>query len=452
MSNQPPLSGIRVLDFAQVYAGPTCTRLLADLGADVIKVEGLKRMDITRNFVMPENNSEDDYWNKAGYFLLRNGGKRSLTLDFSEEGGGSGVEIVKRLISHCDVVVESFTPRVMQKFGIDYDSLTKIKPDIIMISLSGYGQYGPWKDYAGYGMGLEPASGLSSITGYGGGDPIRTGISFTDPYSGIVGAGSVLAALIYRRRSGKGQYIDLSEQETAIPVVGRALMDKAMNGRDPERIGNRSLWYAPQGCYPCSGDDNWLVITIRNDDEWAALASAAGHAEWADDARFKDLQSRRANHDEIDELISAWTRGQDQYAAMDQLQSAGITAAAVLNPKQVLFDRHLKERGFFDIVETQYGKRPVPHQLGAKFSDFEMPTGRNAPKLGEHNQEILSELGLSDVEIKELEEKKEIGEEPILAVPLPVMRMFVQWPLSSYQSMGAMGPIEEDYRQQLGID
>ena len=149
-----PLDGIRVLDFTQVYAGPTCARMLADLGADVIKVEGLTRMDITRNFVMPENNSEDDYWNKAGYFLLRNGGKRSLTLDLSEEGGGAGVDIVKRLVADCDIVAESFTPRVMDKFGLDYDSLTKIKPDIIMISLSGYGQDGPWRDFSGYGMGL----------------------------------------------------------------------------------------------------------------------------------------------------------------------------------------------------------------------------------------------------------------------------------------------------------
>jgi Predicted acyl-CoA transferases/carnitine dehydratase len=197
-----PLDGVRVLDLSQVYAGPTCTRLLADLGADVIKIEGLKRMDITRNFVMPENDSADDYWNKAGYFLLRNGGKRSLTLDFSEESGGAGIEIVKKLAPLCDIVVESFTPHVMHKLGIDYDSLRKLRPDVIMISLSGYGQDGAWRDFSAYGMGLEPASGISSLTGYAGGDPQRTGISFTDPYSGIAAAGAVLAALVYRARQG----------------------------------------------------------------------------------------------------------------------------------------------------------------------------------------------------------------------------------------------------------
>ena len=267
-----PLSGIRVLDLTQVYAGPTCTRILSDLGADVIKLEGLKRMDITRNFVMPENTGKDDYWNRSGYFLLRNGGKKSLTLDFSDP---EAVELVKRLVPYADIVAESFTPRVMAKFGLDYDSLKGIKSDIIMISLSGYGQTGPWRDFTAYGMGLEPASGISSVTGYRDGPPLRTGISFTDPYSGVVGAGAVLAALHYRRRTGKGQYIDLSEHESAIPVTGFALMDYALNGRMEPRKGNRSHWYAPQGVYRCKrseaesasggGDDNWIAITIRDD-------------------------------------------------------------------------------------------------------------------------------------------------------------------------------------------
>jgi crotonobetainyl-CoA:carnitine CoA-transferase CaiB-like acyl-CoA transferase len=436
-----PLSGIRVLDLTQVYAGPTCTRILADLGAEVIKVEGLRRMDIVRNFIIGDNQTQDDYWNRAGYFHYRNSGKKSVTLDWADE---EAVELLKRLAAQSDVVAESFTPRVLASRGLGYESLKALREDIIMISLSGYGQTGPWRDFTGYGMGLEPASGISSITGYRGGDPLRTGISFTDPYSGIAGAGAVLAALHYRRRTGKGQYIDLSEQESAVPITGWALMDYAMNGRDPERMGNRSRWHAPQGCYPCAGDDNWLVVTVRNDAEWAAFCGAAGHPEWAGDPRFADLLARFENHDALDEAISSWTRGQDHIEAMHLLQDAGVIAAAVLNPKQVLRDPHLRERGFFDTLEQPgLGPRPVPRQLGARFSAFGAGPQGPAPRLGEHNREVLQGLlGLTDDEIAALEERQAIGDTPITAVPLDVMRMFVQMPLTTYLGMGALRPDE----------
>jgi crotonobetainyl-CoA:carnitine CoA-transferase CaiB-like acyl-CoA transferase len=448
-----PLAGVRVLDLGQVYAGPTCGRILSDLGAEVIKIEGLNRIDITRNFAIFENKTQDDYWNRSHYFLLRNAGKRSLTLDFSAEGGPRAVELFKRLVEHVDVIVESFTPRVLAQLGLDYESLREIRPDLIMISLSGYGQDGPWRDYAAYGMGLEPASGISSLTGYRGGDPIRTGISFTDPYCGLVGAGALLAALHYRRRSGKGQHIDLSEQEAAIPICGYALMDYALNGRDPERIGNRSPWFAPQGCYPCLGEDNWLVLTVRNDAEWQAFCGAAGHPEWAEDERFADVLGRHANHDELDELIASWTREQDQIEAMHLLQGAGVIAAAVLNPKQVLLDPHLRQRNYFDMVEQGGGVRPVPKQFGARFSAFEVGARGAAPRLGEHNREVIQGLlGLSDDELAELQEAKVIGDTPEFAVPLQMMQMVVQWPLTSLLQMGALAALEPDYKQQLGID
>jgi len=446
-----PLSGLRVLDLTQVYAGPTCTRILADLGAEVIKLEGLKRMDITRNFAVADNDSKGDYWNHGGYFPFRNSGKKSLTLDWSDP---EAFDILKRLVEHCDIVAESFTPHVMKQHGLDYESLKKVRPDVIMISLSGYGQTGPWRDFSAYGMGLEPASGISSMTGYAGGDPLRTGISFTDPYSGMVGAGAVLAALHYRRQTGKGQYIDLSEHEAAIPVTGYALMEQAMNGRLPARIGNRSYWYAPQGCYQCKRDDDWLVITVRDDAEWSAFCTATGHAEWTEDRRFADVLGRFENHDALDYLITSWTREQDQMEAMHLLQKAGVIAAAVLNPKQVLMDPHLKERGFFDLIEQPgVGKKPIPKQLGAHFSAFSIDCRTPAPKLGEHNREVLQGLlGLSDDDIASLEARKVIGDTPELAVPLDVMRMFVQWPLTTYQQMGALGGLETDYKQQLGLE
>ena len=445
-----PLAGVRVLDLAQVYAGPTCARILSDLGAEVIKVEGLHRMDITRNFVIYDNKTQDDYWNRSHYFLFRNAGKKSLTLDFQEP---RSIELLKRLVPEADVLVESFTPRVMAQHGLDYESLRRIKPDLIVISLSGYGQNGPWRDYSAYGMGLEPASGISSFTGYLGCEPLRTGISFTDPYSGIMGAGAVLAALHYRRRTGKGQYIDLSEQEAAIPIGGYALMDYTLNGREPERIGNRSPWFAPQGCYPCRGEDNWLVLTVRDDAEWQAFCGAIGRPKWAEDERFVDVLSRHRHHDELDELIASWTRERGHIEAMHLLQAAGVTAAAVLNPKEVLLDPHLRERGYFEMVEHAGGVRPVPKQLGARFSAFDTDVRGTAPKLGEHNREVLQGMvGLSDDELNELQEAKVIGETPELAVPLQMMQMMVQWPLTSLLQMGALGGLEADFKQQLGLE
>ena len=443
-----PLAGHRVLDLAQVYAGPTCSRVLCDLGAEVLKVEGLNRVDITRNFVIYDNESQNDYWNRAHYFLLRNAGKKSLTLDFSDP---RSIDLLKRLVAECDIVTESFTPRVMAQHGLDYESLTKIRPDVILISMSGYGQTGPWRDYTAYGMSLEPASGISSFTGYRGGDPLRSGISFTDPYSGLVGAGAVLAALHYRRRTGKGQHIDLSEQEVAVPIGGYAILDRAMNGRDPERIGNRSPWYAPQGCYPCRGDDDWLVLTVRDDADWRAFCEATGHADWAADERFATLEGRRAHHDELDERIASWTRDQEHIEAMHHLQAAGVIAAAVLNPKEVLFDPHLRQRAYFDMVEHQGAPRPVPKQLGARFSAFDNSARGPAPSLGEHNREVLQGLlGLSDEELADLQEAGAIGDTPNFAVPIQTMQAAVQWPLTTFQQMGCVQAVDEDYKRQLG--
>src|SRR3990170_689514 len=192
-----PLEGVFIVDLTHVYAGPTCTRILADLGAEVVKVEAVQRIDITRNLIYADNDPGSEPWNRTCYYNVRNAGKRSVTLDLSSEKGHA---LLTQVIAHADVLAESFSPRVMAGFGLDYESVRRVKPDIIMISLSGYGQTGPFRDWVAYGMGLEPASGVSQLTGYRGGPPLRTGISFTDPLSGILAAGAVLAALPHPRR------------------------------------------------------------------------------------------------------------------------------------------------------------------------------------------------------------------------------------------------------------
>jgi benzylsuccinate CoA-transferase BbsF subunit len=257
-----PLTGVRVLDATNTYAGPTCARVLCDLGAEVIHVEAMQRWETIRLVVMPENTVPEQYWNGGAYFQKRNLGKKSVTLNLQHQ---EGVTAFKRVAAHCDVVLESFAPRVMRGFGLDYEAIRALRPDVIYWSLSGYGQSGPQRDWIAFGMGLEPASGISQLTGYPGGPPLRSGISLTDPLTGLGAAVAVLTALYYRRRTGRGQYIDLSEQEAALPLVAGALLDQQLNGRAPERRGNRSPFAAPQGVYPCTGDDEWIALTCHTD-------------------------------------------------------------------------------------------------------------------------------------------------------------------------------------------
>ncbi|MCH7838090.1 MAG: CoA transferase [Chloroflexi bacterium] len=446
-----PLEGIRVMDLTQVFAGPTCTRILADLGAEVIRMEAPTRLDITRNLIHVDNDGQDLPWERTLYFAIRNAGKKEIVVDLNQPRGR---ELVRGLIAQSDVLAESFTPRVMRAFELDYEHVRQIKPDIVMISLSGYGQDGPYSDWSAYGMGLEPASGLSQLTGYKGGPPMRSGLSFTDPYSGFLGAGAVLAALHHKRRTGQGQYIDLSEQEAAVPLIGMALMDYAMNGRLPERIGDRSPWAAPQGCYRCSGDDNWVVISIESDDDWAMFCTAAGHNDWAGDDRFSTFEGRREHHDELDEMISSWTKDQDQYEAFHLLQKAGIIAAPVLNGKQALLDPHFKERGQYDVIDQPHnGKRLVGRHLAAKFDEFEASVAGPAPTLGQHNTEILGGLlGVSDEELAQLTEQRVITTEPKLPVPPAIVSQALKLPYDAFLKNGTLQALEDDCQKQLGLE
>jgi crotonobetainyl-CoA:carnitine CoA-transferase CaiB-like acyl-CoA transferase len=444
-----PLAGVRVVDLTHVFAGPTCTRILADLGADVIRFESPNRLDVTRNLIITDNDGQDQPWHRASYFVVRNANKREMVIDLAKS---EGRDIIKKLIATADVVAESFTPRVMANFGLAYGDLVKIKPDLIMISLSGYGQNGPMRDFGAYGMGLEPASGISSITGYEGGPPIRSGLSFTDPYSGFVGAGAVLTALRYRRRTGKGQYIDLSEQEAAIPVMGAALLQYQMTGKAPERRGNRSAVAAPQGCYRCAGEDRWAVISCTDDAEFRRMAETMAHPEWATDGRFATVEARQAHHQELDELISAWTSQRTPYDVMHALQEAGVKAAAVLDGHDALLDPHFRARQQFDLVKQPLlGKRLLPKHTAARFTRFDTAPRRPSPLLGEHNQEILEELGYSESEIDELRENKVIAESPAIAVPPQLLSAALKLPYERYVEHGILQRVDPDYKQRLGI-
>jgi crotonobetainyl-CoA:carnitine CoA-transferase CaiB-like acyl-CoA transferase len=341
----------------------------------------------------------------------------------------------------------------MRNFGLTYDLLRQIRPDLIMISMSGYGQTGLHSDYSAYGMGLEGASGISSITGYRDGLPIRSGISFTDPVAGIVAAGAVLRALRHRERTGQGQYIDMSQQEAALPLMGAAFMEYQMTGRIPGRRGNRSTVAAPQGCYRCRGDDDWLVVSVSSDEEWASFCDVVGHPEWRDDERFGTILARHQNHDALDTLIGDWTQEQDHIEAFHLLQRAGVKAAPVLNGKEMLQDPHLRERQHFDILDhRRFGPRPIPRHLVAKFDRMDPKPDRAAPTLGEHNAEVLQGLaGLSGEEIADMEAQQIIGTAPLLEVPLDWLKGLLTFPLDLMVQQGALRAVEEDYLDHLGL-
>jgi crotonobetainyl-CoA:carnitine CoA-transferase CaiB-like acyl-CoA transferase len=344
----------------------------------------------------------------------------------------------------------------MPNLGLTYDVLREIRPDLIMMSMSGYGQDGSYRDYGAYGMGLESACGVTSVTGYRDGTFCRTSTSHNDPFSGFGGAGAVLLALREREKTGEGQYIDLSEHEFGVTLLGPEILGYQINGSVPGPRGNRRERVV-QGCYRCAGNDEWIVLSISDDQEWAAFCRIAGHEEWTRDERFATVTTRSANHDLLDKMIDEWTAKQDQLEAFHTLQGAGVTAAPVLDGKQMLFDPHYRARRHCDIIDhgPRFGPRPIPRHLTPKFSRMDPRPTTPAPSFGQHNREVLRELaGYTDEEMDGLEEQQVIGTRPILALPegidrLEYIRERLTYPLEGMLAQGALKGLEPDYLEQL---
>jgi benzylsuccinate CoA-transferase BbsF subunit len=395
-----PLAGIRVCDFTWVWAGPFCTLQLAHLGADVIKIESSRRVDTVRAFV-----PADDVpgINRAGYFNQYNQGKRSIQLDLTSE---EGREVARRLVAESDIVVENFSAGVMKRMGLDYDSLRQIKPDLIMISLSGYGATGPLSPYISYGPAQVPMSGLASLTGYVGGPPNEVGVSYGDPNGGIHGTVAILAALWHRQRTGEGQYIDQSQWESAIAILPEGIMAEVINGRQPERMGNRSVSMAPHGIFRAAGEDEWVSIACTSDGDWAALCRAMERSDLAADARFSTVAARKQNEDALEAEVTAWTSGRDRWQITRALQAAGVAAFPAMTSKDLVEDAHLRERGIFvELEHPEVGVRThvgIPWQMSGTPCAVEQP----APLLGQHTDEVLrTVLRMPDAEIAGLRER-----------------------------------------------
>jgi len=446
-----PLAGIRVIDLSSVFSGPLCTRVLADLGAEVIKVESIQRPDGARTLTTAENDPQDDQLNRSAYFNKLNMNKRGITLDLTNP---EGREILKRLIMIADVLVENYNPRVMPRFGLDYSVLSKLRPELILASLSGYGQEGPWAQWSAFGYDLEYACGLSYISGYADGPPGKQGINFTDPWAGVLAAGLIVAALHQRQRTGKGQWIDLSQRDIGSSYIGETLMDCAMNGRVQGRIGNRHPSMAPHGVYRCAGGREWVAIAVANDGQWRSLRAALSGPDWAQDPQFDTLIGRLAKQDFIDQHLEAWTVQRDHYTAMRELQAAGVPAGAVLVNREVMLDPHLRERGLYRIVENpNVGRRPYARQTPGWFSAWPEAgkEPRPAPTIGQHNEEVLGGLlGLGDEDLARLADQQIIGVEAIVEkLPSELVRQILKRRQEDQRRVGKIETIDPDYRTVL---
>ncbi|HWN58272.1 MAG TPA: CoA transferase, partial [Methylomirabilota bacterium] len=312
MAKPPPLSGIRVCDFTWVWAGPYCTLQLAHLGAEVIRIETKTRPCVTR-MLPPWPDGKFDSIDKSGYFNQYNQGKKSLSLNFKHP---EARDAAWRLIKQSDIVINNFASGVIEKMGFGYEAVKKANPKVIMISLSGYGDTGPYSKYVAYGPAQVPLSGLSALTGYKGFPPMHAGFSYADPNAGVHGAFALICALFHRAKTGEGQYIDMSQWECAMDLLAEGILEYTMNDREPERVGNRDPHMAPHGIFKCLDlpekildvtIDQWVSIVCADDAEWERLARAIGKPGLSTDARFKNLAARKQNEDAVEAIITEWT-------------------------------------------------------------------------------------------------------------------------------------------------
>jgi len=372
----PILQGIKILDFSWVLAGPYATRLLADFGAEVVKVQPL----------LPPQEQEEDAFAR-GYDNTWNRNKRGITLNMAKP---EGIALAKRLVSLSDAVVENFTPRVMANWGLGYENLKKIKPDIIMLSLSTMGSTGPRKDYTGFGPTVQAFSGLTHLTAYPDGPPLGPGTAHADHIAALFACLALLGALEYRRRTGEGQHIDISQVEAMASLLGDAFMP-------PEES-------ATYGVYRCRGDDRWCALSISTDEEWQGFKKALGNPLWAEDKRFATLSARLENKQALDKLIGEWTKKHTAEEVMAWLQRQGVAAGVVQDARDLAKDPQLKHRGFFIELDHPEMGKTISDASPIRLSDSP-PRYRPAPLPGQDSDYVYGQLlGLNQGEMNKLRE------------------------------------------------
>jgi len=400
------LKGVKVVEFAAFAAGPAVGKHLADHGATVVHIESRVRPDGFRAHYPPYKDNIHGL-NRSGLFALCNNDKLDITLNLKK--APQATDLAKKIVGWSDVVIENFSPGTMARLGLDYQSLTQVKPDLVMLSSSNLGQTGPHAHHAGFGSQLSSLAGFTHLTGYPGGSPQILYGPYIDYIAVAYGAVAILAALDYKRRTGKGNYIDTAQYETGLQYLAPILLDYKVNGTVASRNANRDPYASPHGAYPCKGDDKWCVLSVHAESEWKTFCRVMGSPSWADDQRFSSHESRKANEDELDSRIAQWTLGFTAREVMEKLQAAGIRAAIVNTMKDVYSDPQMAQRPQW--VELEHPEIGTMHYQRPPFLLTKTPPGpsKRDPLLAEHNEYFYCDLlGLSQQEYSQLVEAKVI--------------------------------------------
>lgn len=428
-SKTSALDGVRIIDLTWLQVGPQATRLLASFGAEVIRIEWRKRaaVDFLRYMepFAPDHATPDGGrsqgaargrgvrgdFDRGAYYNNTNPGKYGVTLNLNHP---KGRELLKRMVRDANAICENFSPGQMEKWGLGHDELSKLNPRIIYLRTTGFGKAGTYNNYVSYGPTAQAFSGLTFLSGLPAPHPpAGWGYSYLDHSPGYFGAILLMTALHRQRQTGLGAYIDMTQTETGLMLTGTSLLEHQITGQPTARYGNRMpyLDWAPHGAYRCLGDDNWIAISVQSDEQWHSLVDEIGSPVWATDSRYATAAARKADQDELDRNLTAFTATQERYALMDRLQSRGIPAGVVQKSSD-RFDRdpQLKERGYFvDLPHSTIGTWPVegfPAKLSASPADVGGRTGRAAPKLGEDNDFVYRDIfGLTSDELAQLREE-----------------------------------------------
>jgi len=394
--------GLTILAFCWAVVGPLTMKFFADHGAMVIRVETSKRPCTMRSSAPYKDNIPN--YNKGGYFTYYNSNILSLSLNMQLP---EAREIARKLAVECDVFMENYTPGVIEKWGLSYEELKEIRPDIIMLRQSGYGSWGPYANLPAFGMVLVPIAGLPNYIGWPGKEPLPVGVSaYTDCISPRFATAALIAALDYRKRTGKGQLLDLSQFETAIYFIAPGILDYTVNDREPERIGNSSPDAAPHGVYPCRGNDRWCTVAVTSDEEWTNLCREMGKPEYIEDPRFATLADRKKNENELNKLVGEWTVNLTPEEVMERLQKAGVPAGVVKNAADMIEDPQLRKRNIYWPME--HSEMGMFTHLGQSFQLSKTPSKAYSPSplLGEHTEYVCTKiLNMPDEEFIDLMQK-----------------------------------------------